>query len=158
MVYWAGLPKRDRVDAPWGGEGSSYCLRRRQMSCLYWQGRIFHTDWQLHDDSPEGATCHTGRVWWDNLPPDGTGHSLPSEPWIMHYVIQSVANEVPVLPALFWTSAIIGHFVHGVVRIMLGRAWLLGAWWIADYETLHVCRVSYCQQYVKKLVVTQWPN
>ena len=23
------------------------------------------------------------------------------EPWIMHYVIQSVANEVPVFPALF---------------------------------------------------------
>ena len=28
----------------------------------------------------------------------------------MHYVIQSVANEVPVFPALFLTSAILGHF------------------------------------------------
>ena len=47
----------------------------------------------------------------------------------MHYVIQSVANEVPVFPALFSTSATIGHprercllVVHAVVRIMLGRA------------------------------------
>ena len=26
---------------------------------------------------------------------------------------------------------------------------LLGAWWMADYETLHVCRVPWCQQCVK---------
>ena len=28
----------------------------------------------------------------------------------MQYVIQSVANEVPVFPALFLTSTILGHF------------------------------------------------
>ena len=27
--------------------------------------------------------------------------AIDTEPWIMHYVIQSVANEVPVFPALF---------------------------------------------------------
>ena len=34
----------------------------------------------------------------------------------MHYVIQSVANEVPVFPALLRTSAILGHFCTNNVR------------------------------------------
>ena len=32
---------------------------------------------------------------------------------------------------------------------------LLGAWWMADYETLHVCRVPWCQQCVTFL---WWPS
>ena len=32
---------------------------------------------------------------------------------------------------------------------------LLGAWWMADYETLHVCPVPYCQQCVK---FWWWPS
>ena len=32
---------------------------------------------------------------------------------------------------------------------------LLGACWMADYETLHVCRVSWCQQCVK---LWWWPS
>ena len=32
---------------------------------------------------------------------------------------------------------------------------LLGAWWMADYETLHVCRVPWCQQCVK---FWWWPS
>ena len=31
----------------------------------------------------------------------------------------------------------------------------LGAWWMADYETLHVCRVPWCQQSVK---FWWWPS
>ena len=34
-------------------------------------------------------------------------------------------------------------------------ALLLGAWWMADYETLHVCRVPWCQQCVK---FWWWPS
>ena len=40
----------------------------------------------------------------------------PPEQWIMHYVIQSVAIEVPVFPALLRTSAILGHFCTNNVR------------------------------------------
>ena len=64
----------------------------------------------------------------------------------MHYVIQRVANEVQFFQRYFERPPFEVIFVHRVVRIMLGRTWLLGAWWIADYETLHVCRVPYCQQ------------
>ena len=32
---------------------------------------------------------------------------------------------------------------------------LLGTWWMADYETLHVCRVPWCQQCVK---FWWWPS
>ena len=32
---------------------------------------------------------------------------------------------------------------------------LLSAWWMADYETLHVCRVPWCQQCVK---FWWWPS
>ena len=32
---------------------------------------------------------------------------------------------------------------------------LLGAWWMADYETLHVCRVPWCQKCVK---FWWWPS
>ncbi len=34
-------------------------------------------------------------------------------------------------------------------------ALLLGAWWMADYETVHVCRVPWCQQCVK---IWCWPS
>ena len=42
--------------------------------------------------------------------------STAPEQWIMHYVIQSVAIEVPVFPALLRTSAILGHFCTNTVR------------------------------------------
>ena len=42
--------------------------------------------------------------------------STAPEPWIINYVIQSVAIEVPVFPALLRTSAILGHFCTDNVR------------------------------------------
>ena len=41
---------------------------------------------------------------------------VQAEPWIINYVIQSVAIEVPVFPALLRTSAILGHFCTNNVR------------------------------------------
>ncbi len=42
-----------------------------------------------------------------------------------------------------WVNEWVSLCVRGHVAI------LLGAWWKADYETLHVCRVPWCQQCVK---------
>ena len=47
--------------------------------------------------------------------PGGQRCHVP-EPWIINYVIQSVAIEVPVFPALLRTSAILGHFCTNNVR------------------------------------------
>ena len=43
-------------------------------------------------------------------------HRREAEPWIINYVIQSVAIEVPVFPTLLRTSAILGHFCTNNVR------------------------------------------
>ena len=50
-------------------------------------------------------------------------HSLcgvAPEPWIMHYVVQSLANEVP---ALFLPSAIFGHIRSGGALLLCVVSW-----------------------------------
>ncbi len=42
------------------------------------------------------------------------------------------------------------HFCHAIFHIGSSHvAIFLGIWWMADYETFHVCRVTWCQQCVK---------
>ena len=50
------------------------------------------------------------------------------EPWIINYVIQSVAIEVPVFPALLRTSAILGHFCTNNVRKSLIARRMMNCW------------------------------
>ena len=45
-------------------------------------------------------------IYFSNKTPGGARVGTRPEPWIMHYVVQSLANEVP---ALFLPSAIFGH-------------------------------------------------
>ena len=59
---------------------------------------------------------------------------------------------------LYWYGQLVGHqplVVYLCVSVWVYIAILLGAWWMADYETLHVCQIPWCQQFVK---FWWWPS
>ena len=70
---------------------------------------------------------------------------------IRQNILEYNCNEV-LLPVniILVHGQLVGHQPLSVcVCVSADIAILLGAWWMADYETLHVCRVPWCQQCVK---------
>ena len=87
-----------------------------------------------------------GKTVSDN---EGGGNRKESPAKLHIYVYLLLVWPICRTPAV--GGLIVCEWVSECVSLCVRRhvAILFGAWWMADYETLHVCRVQWCQRCVK---------